>query len=188
MGEIKLQGEVDVEAYPYLTFLVQGLLERGLHKNAFCLKTYQPLIVTLTFRGVLMSDDNSLCLSLFIFVHKSSSYTYIHLSIQSLYLSLLTFSHSNVCILQFISSPLLKRNILKRKCLNLFVQISIPSDKKNKSIILDVGGKKHKIRSKYIENIFLCQQIYLIDNPSIKKTDCAVTMHMSVIIQIIFMY
>ena len=30
-------------------------------------------------------------------------------------------------------------------------QISIPADKNNKAIILDVGGKKHKIRSKRLE-------------------------------------
>ena len=84
-----------------------------------CLKTYQPLIVVLTFRGVLMSVVYSLCLSLFIFVHKSSRYTYIYLSIQPLYLSLLTFSHSNVCILQFISSPLAKKKYPEKKMFEL---------------------------------------------------------------------
>ena len=29
-------------------------------------------------------------------------------------------------------------------------QMSIPADKNNKPIILDVGGKKHKIRSEYL--------------------------------------
>ena len=40
--------------------------------------------------------------------------------------------------------------------------ISIPADKNNKAIILDVGGKKHKIRGKLIEpttrsRLQLCQ-------------------------------
>ena len=40
--------------------------------------------------------------------------------------------------------------------------ISIPADKNNKAIILDVGGKKHKIRGELIElttrsRLQLCQ-------------------------------
>ena len=36
--------------------------------------------------------------------------------------------------------------------------ISIPADKNNKAIILDVGGKKHKIRGEIIENIIKYKQ------------------------------
>ena len=36
--------------------------------------------------------------------------------------------------------------------------ISIPADKNNKAIILDVGGKKHKIRGEMDVSLIICSE------------------------------